>query len=98
HVPSPWMPEGVRSGLTLLAYAAALVLVGVALRLSPTRALVGTAAVSASMFAAFVTWAVPAFTSAQPNGAIVEAVRRERGRRPYVERGLWQETSRVERA
>ena len=97
HVPSPWMPEGVRSGLTLLAYAAALVLAGVALRLSPTWALVGTAAVSASMFAAFVTWAVPAFTSAQPNGAIVEAVRRERARRPNVQVVLCQDPTRVQR-
>lgn len=97
RIPSPWLPEPVRSGLTIVAWVLSLALLGLVFWLSSLRVLAGLAVASACMFAGFVTWAVPAFRSAQPNAAIVEAVRRERERRPKAQLVVCQDPTRVQR-
>ena len=97
RIPSPWLPDSVRSGLTIVAWACSLALLGLVFWLSPMRVLAGLAAASGCMFAGFVIWAVPAFTSAQPNAAIVEAVRRERARRSNAQVVVCRDPTRVQR-
>jgi hypothetical protein len=66
-------------------------------RASPRRVLVTLAAASATVFLAAVSFAVPAFVSAQPNAAIVADVARERAYRPDVQVALCSDPARVQR-
>ena len=95
--PAPWLVEPARfvvAGVAIMTASALLVAID---RASPRRVLVTLAAASATVFLAAVSFAVPAFVSAQPNAAIVADVARERTYRPDVQVALCSDPARVQR-
>ena len=98
RIPTDWLPGWpAQVALTVLGAAAALAAALAAARPSPSRVAAvfagGTAATLALLAGAFL----PAFRAAQPNGAVVTDVRRERAWRPDAEVAACGDPARVAR-
>jgi len=98
RVPDPWLPGLAPRVLLLVTLAiGALALLAVAARPTAARATAALAAIVAAAWLVIVLLFLPAFTAAQPNGAIVADVARERQYRPELRMGFCSDPTRVRR-
>jgi len=98
RVADPWLP-GLAARALLFATLAigALALLAVAARPTAARAAAALASIVAAAWLVLVVLFLPAFTAAQPNGAIVADVARERQYRPDLRMGFCSDPTRVRR-
>jgi hypothetical protein len=97
-VPEPWLPgSGARALLIAVLVTGALALVLAAGRPGPTRAAMALAGCVSAVVVVLSAFFVPAFTRAQPGGAIVKDVARERIRRPDLTLAVCSDPARVRR-
>ena len=95
---SAWLPSPVACAvLVAVALGGALACLWAALRCTPGRVLGTLAAAAGSIGIVLVTAFLPAFRGAQPNRALAEDVRRERGYRPEARVVACDDPARVER-
>jgi len=98
RVPDPWLPgPASRAALVAVLAAGALALLAVAARPTATRATATLASIVAAAWLVLVVFFLPAFTEAQPNGAIVADVAREREYRADLRMGFCSDPTRVRR-
>ena len=98
RVPDPWLPGLAPRALLLAVLAAsALALLTVATRPTAARAAAALASVVAAAWLVLVVFFLPAFTAAQPNGAIVADVARERRYRADLRMGFCSDPTNVRR-
>ncbi len=97
-IPAPWLPSrfGV-VGLAVVAIVAITALVRAALRPAPGRVLASVAAATLGMFVTLASVFLPAFRAAQPHGAVLHDVLRERTYRPDASMVLCQDPARLQR-
>ena len=97
-VPPEWLPGPAGLRLAGIATsAAALALVGVAWRPTPTRVLVGLAGGVALVFALATALLLPPFRAAQPNRGVVADIERERSHRPDLRVVVCEDPARLAR-
>jgi len=98
RVPDPWLPGlAPRAILAAVLAIGALALLAVAARLTAGRAAAALASTVAAAWLVLVVFFLPAFTAAQPNGAIVADVARERQYRADLRMGFCSDPTRVRR-